>query len=117
MLRKLRNRKRGQSTAEYAILIALVVAAVIAMQQYAKRTLQARIYDASKYLVSETQLNGTSNTSQFEPGYLQTEFTVTRDAQDTEFQNGAETAGIKYISDMNIERTGGQNFAYNGVTE
>lgn len=117
MLRKLRNRKRGQSTAEYAILIALVVAAVIAMQQYAKRTLQARIYDASKYLTNQGSGDGIGNTTQFEPGYLETEFTVTREGLDTEFQNGDKVTGLQYISDMNIGRTGTQNFAYNGVTE
>ncbi|HOW35291.1 MAG TPA: hypothetical protein PL155_02595 [Candidatus Omnitrophota bacterium] len=117
MLRKLRNRKRGQSTAEYAILIALVVAAVIAMQQYAKRTLQARIYDASKYLVNQGSGEGIGNTSQFEPGYLTTDFNVGREAVDTEFQNARAATGLQYVSDMNIKRSGYQNFAYNGVLE
>ena len=44
MLRLLRN-KRAQTTAEYAILIALVVAAVVGMQTYVKRGLQARYKD------------------------------------------------------------------------
>ncbi len=39
--------KRGQSTAEYAILIGLVVAVVISMQIYVKRGVQARFKDAS----------------------------------------------------------------------
>jgi Flp pilus assembly pilin Flp len=40
------SKKRGQSTAEYAVLIALVVAAVVGMQTYVKRGLQARMKDA-----------------------------------------------------------------------
>ena len=39
--------KKGQNTAEYAILIGLVVAAVIAMQTYVKRGVQGRMHDAS----------------------------------------------------------------------
>lgn len=46
-------RKKGQNTAEYAILIGLVIAAVIAMQTYAKRGLQGRVYDASDSFYEE----------------------------------------------------------------
>jgi Flp pilus assembly pilin Flp len=46
MWRLFRNRK-AQSTAEYAVLIALVVAAVVGMQTYVKRGVQARVKDAS----------------------------------------------------------------------
>ena len=34
--------KKGQSTAEYAILIGLVIASVVAIQPYVKRTLQGK---------------------------------------------------------------------------
>ena len=78
MLKKLRYRIKGQSTAEYAILIALVVAAVIAMQTYAKRALQGKVRDASLYLVDQTSNMG--NTIQYEPYYLHSEFQTTRDS-------------------------------------
>jgi len=39
--------KKGQNTAEYAIIIALVIAAAIAMQTYVKRGVQGRVHDAS----------------------------------------------------------------------
>ncbi len=39
---KIFKNKKAQSTAEYAILIALVVGAVVAMQTYVKRGIQAR---------------------------------------------------------------------------
>ena len=47
MLRNFLKNRKAQNTAEYALLIALVVAGVIAMQTYAQRALQARIHDAS----------------------------------------------------------------------
>lgn len=39
--------KKAQSTAEYAILIGLVIAAVVGMQTYVKRGLQARVRDGA----------------------------------------------------------------------
>lgn len=111
MLRKLKNRRRGQSTAEYAILIALVVAAVIAMQQYVKRSFQGRIADAAKYLISQTKDLG--NTGQFEPGYLSTNFEVTRDSSEAELQ---DTNMVGTVGVTNISRASGgyQQFTYNG---
>ena len=41
MLRQLFKNKKAQNTAEYALLIALVIAGVVAMQTYAQRALQA----------------------------------------------------------------------------
>ncbi len=41
--------KKGQNTAEYAILIALVIAAAVAMQTYVKRGMQGRVHDAVEY--------------------------------------------------------------------
>jgi len=43
MLIKLR---KAQSTAEYAILISVIVGAALAMQVYIKRSLQAKMHDA-----------------------------------------------------------------------
>ena len=65
MLRLMRN-KKGQNTAEYAILIGLVVAAVIAMQTYVKRGIQGRMHDASNKFydeVTEADWSGISTTS------------------------------------------------------
>lgn len=82
MFRKLVKNKKAQNTAEYALLIALVVAAVIAMQTYAQRTLQARIRDASNYLTTQTSAMGT--TGQYEPYYLSSNYDITRSSQDAE---------------------------------
>ena len=43
------RRRKGQSTAEYAIVIGLVIAAAVAMQVYVKRGIQGRIRDAVNY--------------------------------------------------------------------
>ena len=42
--------KKAQSTAEYAILISLVVGAALAMQVYIKRSIQAKIKTAANAL-------------------------------------------------------------------
>ena len=68
MFKTLLKNKKAQNTAEYALLIALVVAGVIAMQTYAQRALQARVRDASLYLTNQTSTLGTTN--QYEPYYL-----------------------------------------------
>src|SRR5437867_5433031 len=76
MFRKLNKNRKGQNTAEYALLISLVVAAIIAMQTYAQRTLQARIRDAAQYLTNGTAVMG--NTTQYEPYYLTSNYNVDR---------------------------------------
>jgi len=42
----LRQSRKGQSTAEYAIVIGLVIAAAVAMQVYVKRGIQAKVKGA-----------------------------------------------------------------------
>lgn len=76
MFKKLVKNKKAQNTAEYAILISLVVAGIIAMQTYAQRALQARVREAGQYLETETSTLGTSK--QYEPYYLSTSYTITR---------------------------------------
>lgn len=51
-------RKKGQSTLEYAVIIAVVVAALVAVQTYVKRGLQGRLRQASDDIGE-----------QFSPGY------------------------------------------------
>jgi hypothetical protein len=38
-----KNKKKGQSTLEYAVLIVIIIAALLAMNQYIKRGLQGRL--------------------------------------------------------------------------
>jgi len=54
--------RRGQSTAEYAVLFAIVIGAAIAMQQYVKQRLQGSI---KKY--TDEYVTAAQNPVKFEP--------------------------------------------------
>ena len=71
--------KRGQSTAEYAVVIALVLGAVVGMQTYVRRAINARVADASDNLLPDTREDATAGTRsfQFEPDYAKSDFTTT----------------------------------------
>ena len=120
MLRKLRRISKGQSTAEYAILLALVVGAVISMQVYVQRAIKGRIRDAvAVYMLNNASGTGNlGNTAQYEPYYLETDFYVTRDSADTQFLKGGpgqQLGGIQANAVLNVKRTGNQLFNYNGI--
>ena len=109
MFRKLHKKKNGQNTAEYAILISMVVAAVIAMQTYVQRTLQAKIRDGAQFLASSTPTMG--NSVQYEPYYLETSFNVTRDsAQTVRLDNGI--TGLFGVANIIRDDGGFQRFEY-----
>ena len=82
MFRKLIKNKKAQNTAEYALLISLVVAAIIAMQTYAQRALQARVRDASQFMAQAT--NALGNSTQYEPYYLTSNYTVDTDSDQSQ---------------------------------
>lgn len=73
---------RGQIFNEYTILIALVVAAIVAMQVYVQRTLQARYRAGTQRLIK--QLRKTSGNAevpfQYEPYYAQSCIMVNQDS-------------------------------------
>jgi len=77
------NSRRGQNTAEYAILIGVIVAAAIAMQVYVRRGMQARIKEAVDY--TRNADNGTGvdifNTTQYEPYYSSQNMTQSQSAR------------------------------------
>ncbi|MBF0486417.1 MAG: hypothetical protein HQL16_07890 [Candidatus Omnitrophica bacterium] len=81
MLKMFKN-KKAQNTAEYAILIALVVGGVIAMQTYAQRALQGRLRDASVTLRDSTKEIG--NTLQYEPYYQNSKSDTNKGSDTTE---------------------------------
>jgi len=89
MFKRLLKNKKAQQTAEYALLISLVIAAVVAMQTYAQRTLQSRIKGAGNYLVSQTDELGDS--LQYEPYYLDQAYEVTTDDTTIEKHDGSTT--------------------------
>ncbi len=113
MLRKILKNKRAQNTAEYAILISLVVAGIIAMQTYAQRALQARVRDAAQFLTNVTSDLG--NTVQYEPYYLTTDYNVVRDEVESQFLDDKVTRTVLDINRMR-ESGGFQESSYdNGV--
>ncbi len=112
MFKKLIRNKKAQNTAEYAILISLVVAGIIAMQTYAQRALQARVRDAGTYLKNKTSDLGTS--VQYEPYYLDTDYTIGRTSTDTKFLDSSLTGVGQKATDVS-NRIGAQSSAYNAT--
>ena len=96
MFRKLIKNKKAQNTAEYALLISLVVAAIIAMQTYAQRALQARVRDAAQYMATTIsgQANGMNATLQYEPYYLTSNYQVTSDSSTTQILGNQLTSQV-----------------------
>jgi Flp pilus assembly pilin Flp len=110
MLRNFLKNKKAQNTAEYALLIALVVAGIIAMQTYAQRALQARIHDAAQYMATTAGNGVIGNSTQYEPYYLNTQYTVNTQSDDNTRQGLGTFA---YDSTTNRSRLGNQLDSYN----
>lgn len=76
------NSRRGQNTAEYAILIGVIVAAAIAMQVYIRRGMQARVKDAVDYtknMDQDSSFNFVNQSMvQYEPYYYQSNLETTQ---------------------------------------
>ncbi len=68
-LGKIRLIAKAQSTAEYAILLAIVAAAIIAMQVYVRRGIQGRIRDLADQISPE----------HYEPKQTESSYTTTQD--------------------------------------
>ncbi|MCX5698286.1 MAG: hypothetical protein NTX01_01105 [Candidatus Omnitrophica bacterium] len=81
----LRLKKTGQSTAEYAIVIGLVLAAVIGMQVYVKRGIQAKIkgYVDKKPMGVDGKESAMFVTDQYEPNYASSNMDTNRTANET----------------------------------
>ena len=58
MSRAVRGQAAGQSLMEYALLVAVVAAAVVAMSIYVRRAVQANIKQFEKQTIAEPCLNG-----------------------------------------------------------
>lgn len=82
------NSRRGQNTAEYAILIGVIVAAAIAMQIYIRRGMQARIKDTVDFtMTADDDVGGAifnNTTRQYEPYYMSTNFTTVQNGTSSE---------------------------------
>ena len=103
----LRILRKGQSTAEYAIVIGLVIAAAVAMQIYVKRSLQAKVKDAVDY--NDPTATSMLTTSQYEPYYAGSAMTSTRGASDTESTTAG--GGVSRTSTDTSSRIGTQTIS------
>ena len=109
------RKAKGQSTAEYAVVIAIVLGAVIGMQTFVKRGLQARYKVATDALASVKGANDlasfNSNLPQFEPYYAEQNIVSSRG------ENYNETYALgkfgKSGAFTNIRRSGTQNEGVN----
>ena len=111
MLRNFLKNRKAQNTAEYALLIALVVAGVIAMQTYAQRAMQARIHDASTYMTTSTGNIG--NSYQYEPYYLQSNYDSNSISDENKRLGSANGEGLVGAdSQSNRARFGFQSSTY-----
>ncbi len=68
LLRILKNKDGQGVAAEYAILFFIVVAVIVSMTTYIKRTLQGRIHDARNYMY--TQVNTIYRSAPFYPNAI-----------------------------------------------
>lgn len=114
MMRLFKSQK-AQNTAEYAILIALVIAAAMAIQTYVKRGLQARVRDAVINYRDQTKgINGRSS-SQYEPYYLQADFTT--GTQSSQLSNEQAGGGFARTSQSDLATRAGYQEATQPVEE
>lgn len=109
MLRFLRQRK-AQNTAEYAIMIGVIVAVAIAMQVYIKRGLQGRVKEAVDHVGQGGVVGGSElgfSGTQYEPYYLQSDSTST--GTTIQKETVAEGGGVtRALEKQETQRTGYQ---------
>ncbi len=113
MFKKLLKSKLAQTTAEYALLISLVVAAVIAMQTYAQRAIQARIRDAAVYMVNGTSALGRTN--QYEAYYSESSYDIDRNTRDESVHNNT-TISVAQNELRTRKANGRTNTTVDGIT-
>ena len=112
MMRLLRN-KKAQQTAEYAILIAFVIAAAMAIQTYVKRALQGKVRDTVMKFTDDTAELGT--TGQYEPYYLESNFNT--QASSTKVESELDQgAWQRDVTDDTTNRDGTQTYTAPSTT-
>ncbi len=97
---------RGQSTAEYVIVLGLIVAAVVAMQTYIKRGFNARIKNAVDYTDDGGTGENIFTTRQYEPYYMKSDFERSRES--TEGDSMAEDGAVARTVEEETSSTGYQ---------
>ncbi len=92
------RKTRAQSTAEFAALFALIIGAIVAMQIYVRRGLQAKQKDAVVYVMRDVL--GINDKFQYEPYYQTTDITANQyQTENTEMYSGLK---VNYTSYQNV---------------
>jgi hypothetical protein len=95
--------KKAQSTGEYALVFAIILGAIVAMQTYVKRGLQGRVKSGTDYMARETEDLG--DVTQYDPYYYQQDRITSRtSSQDQDYTLGA--AGLDTQDDSTVEAGG-----------
>ena len=103
----LRRSRKGQSTAEYAIVIGLVLAAAIGMQVYVKRGMQGKVRNASdaKIVIPGGGSDyGVNTWTQYEPQYSITPL-MTSKQDSTETATVSVGGGVGRVIDAGAENS------------
>ena len=103
--------REAQSTAEYAILISVIVGAALAMQVYIKRSLQAKMHDAGVALTDvSADITGDGvvlgTLKQYEPYYNEQRLSdMNREAASTSSSTTSEGGALVRNSTQDIDLT------------
>jgi len=92
--------KRAQSTAEYAILLALVVAAAMGIQNEVRRAIQSRVHDAAMELSSGKQYEPTDalKTTTNQQSDRSREESYVQEGSDAPWIKTTDTSSAEYTS-------------------
>ena len=102
----MRNRK-GQSTAEYALLISLVLAAYVGIQLFVNRGLKAKVADVTEHFTNQDGGESTiGKLSQYEPYYSESKYDVTQNRENKE-QYGNKGLVNRDVYEATERKTGG----------
>lgn len=96
----IRLNKKAQSTLEYGVIIAVIVAALVAMQVYLKRGVQGRLRQASDDIGE-----------QFSPGYTSGTTTTKSDVKSTETVTGGPASNTVTVSEQTQKRASDEKVA------
>ncbi len=101
--------RRGQSTAEYATLLVIIIGAITVMQLFLKHGMNAGIRDAtvSHYLNAGTGAGGLAGTAQFEPYYQKSYTDSSVTSNTTKYIKGG--GGYYKNSYTNVSSSGWRN--------
>ena len=89
----LKKIRRGQTMAEYAIVLTVVITAIVAMQIYVKRGLQGKVAGVTDNLGVGLAAQGIPTPNQYEPYYAQANYNTSQNQKVQEqYQLGGAVA-------------------------